>query len=97
MSTETFSDYNNPWRVKPGKTIIFLPHHTFPLMGQLAAFKTPVREIGILSNFRIFITKDDYTITYHKCLERHSKCVRVGGTYVKKIPPIFFFITLRFL
>ena len=55
MSSETFPDYNSPWRVKPGETVIFAPHHTSPAMWQLAAFKTPVRKLGILSIFRILV------------------------------------------
>ena len=33
----------------------FAPHHTPPAMGKLAAFKTPVRELKILSKLRILV------------------------------------------
>ena len=30
------------------------------------------------------LTKDDFTAAYQKWLERHRKCIRVGGSYVDK-------------
>ena len=34
LSSETFSDYNSPWRVKPGKIVIFAPHDASLVMGR---------------------------------------------------------------
>ena len=50
-SSETFPNYNSPWRVKPGKTVILHPITPLPRWEQ--HFKLH----DILSNFRILVPK----------------------------------------
>ena len=57
----------------------------FPMMKMLSGeFLTPETFKKRWDGVAATLKKDDFTTAFQKWLERHRKCLRVGGTYVKK-------------